>query len=347
MSNRLLDIFSKVQKTEKPTNIHANSRVLIVDGMNTFLRSFAVVNRLNLLGHEIGGLVGFFKSIGSAIKTINPTRVILVFDGEAGSANRRYLYPEYKGNRQHNRIMNKVLYQDRTAEDDSKYEQLVRLVDYLEYLPVLTISLDNLEADDIIGNLSALSYNGFSDSETYIMSSDNDFMQLVNDRVRVFSPIKKKIYQVDHVLSDFGVHPNNFVIYKALIGDTSDNVPGVQGIGEKNAPKLFEFLSQSDRKDLDYLFEVCANPPKKSVLYDRVLNVNKNVDIFYRIMDLVNPNISDEYKELIKTKFYDPIPEFKKYEFIKLYNYDKMGDAIPNLDSWLNVFIPLNNYRQL
>jgi hypothetical protein len=64
-------------------------------------------------------------------------------------------------------------------------------------------------------------------------------------------------------------------------------------------------------------------------------------------MDLGNPNISDENKEYIKTKYYETIPEFKKYEFMKLYNYDKLGDAIPNLDSWLNVFIPLNNYRQI
>jgi len=347
MNNRLLDIFSKVQKVEKPTNFHANSRVLIVDGMNTFLRSFAVVNKLNLLGHEIGGLVGFFKSIGSLIKTINPTRVILVFDGEAGSANRKYLFPAYKGNRNTNRVMNSLLFENKELEDESKYNQLVRIIDYLEYLPVISISMDNLEADDIISHLSRVSYDAFSDNETYIVSTDEDFMQLVNDRVKVYSPIKKKIYQVDHVLSDFNVHPNNFVLYKALVGDTSDNVPGVQGLGEKNVPKLFDFLSQSEKRNIDYLYEFCENPPKKSILYNRVLNVSKDVEIFYKIMDLGNPNISDENKEYIKTKYYETIPEFKKYEFMKLYNYDKLGDAIPNLDSWLNVFIPLNNYRQI
>jgi 5'-3' exonuclease len=76
---------------------HKNSRVLVIDSMNTFLRCFCVVNVMNINGHHVGGMTGFLKSIGYAIKLIQPTRVILVFDGIGGSNNRKNLYPDYKG----------------------------------------------------------------------------------------------------------------------------------------------------------------------------------------------------------------------------------------------------------
>jgi len=347
MTNNLLDIFSKLKKDEKPDNIHLNSRVLIIDGLNLFLRNFAVVNKLNLVGHEIGGIVGFLKSLGSVIKLLNPTRVVVVFDGERGSTNRKYLYPQYKANRTNSRIMNSSLYSNKDDEDDSKYNQIVRLVDYLSYLPVLSIAVDNLEADDIIAHLANTVYSEITDSRIYVMSTDNDFLQLVNDRISVYSPIKKKIYQVSQVLSDFKVHPNNFLLYKSLIGDTSDNIPGVQGVGEKNVCKLFSFLTESEPKELQDIFEVCSNTDKKSKIYERVLNVSKDIQTFYNVMDLKNPNISEENKKTIKDRYENGISDYKKYEFLKLCKHDKFGDAIPNVENWINLFTSLNNYKQL
>jgi 5'-3' exonuclease len=176
------------------------------------------------------------------------------------------------------------------------------------------------------------------------MSSDNDFMQLVNDRVNVFSPTKKKIYGVENVVEDFGIHPDNFLIYKTLVGDTSDNIPGVSGLGEKNVVKLFEFLSKPERKSLNDVYDICRNPPKKSVLYERVLNIQKQVEIFYKIMNIHEPNISDELGVEIVRSYHTKVPPLRKFDFMKLYYQDKMGDAIPNLDLWTNLFSSLNNY---
>jgi 5'-3' exonuclease len=343
--SKLLDIFSKIKKEEKPDNFHLNSRVLIIDGMNTFLRGFAVVNKMNVVGHEVNGIVGFLKSLASTIKFLNPTRVIVVFDGEGGSANRKYLFPDYKGNRTNNRVMNSILFENKEDEDASKYNQLVRLIDYLNYLPITSLSMDNLEADDIIAYLANYLNETVSDSEVYIMSTDNDYVQLVNDRIKVYSPTKKVIYQTESVLSTFGVHPNNFLIYKTLIGDSSDNIPGVHGIGEATAIKLFDFITSAEPRDLEYLFEYCENTDKKSVLFERVLNSRKDVEIFYKIMDLKNVNIIDDKKEHIIHTLHNSSIEFKKYEFLKLYSYDKMGGAIPNVENWLNCFTPLINYK--
>jgi 5'-3' exonuclease len=341
---RLLDIFSRIKKDDVIPNMHSNSRVLIVDGMNTFLRSFAVVNRVNLAGNDVGGLIGFLKSLGHAIKLLTPTRVVIVFDGEGGSVNRKYLYNQYKGNRDTGRIMNYKSFDTKNSEDDSKYNQITRLIDYLQLLPVSLMSFDKLEADDIMGYLAGTIYQQHTDSKVYLMSSDNDFMQLVNDRVNVYSPTKKKIYGVENVLEDFGIHPDNFLLYKSLVGDTSDNIPGVNGMGEKNIVKLFEFVSKPERKTLNDIYQVCENPPKKSVLYERILNVRKQVEIFYKIMNIMEPNISDETAREIMEKYKSKTPSLKKYDFIKLYHYDKMGDAISNLDLWVNLFSTLNNY---
>lgn len=341
---RLLDIFSRINKDEKPKNLHHNSRVLIVDGMNTFLRSFAVVDRVNMMGNEVGGLIGFLKSLGHAIKLLTPTRVVIVFDGEGGSVNRKYLYNGYKSNRDTGRIMNYKSFNNKQDEDDSKYNQMSRLIPYLECLPLSLMSFDKLEADDIIGYLSNKIYDEYDDSFVYIMSSDNDFMQLVNDRVNVYSPTKKKIYGVENVIQDFGVHPNNFIIYKTLVGDTSDNIPGVHGAGEKNVIKLFEFVSKAERKTLEDVYEVCKNPPKNSVVYERIINVQKQLEIFYKLMDLKDPNISDDLKNEILNEYHKKTPLLKKFDFIKLYHHDRMGGAIPNLETWTNLFSPLNNY---
>jgi 5'-3' exonuclease len=342
--DRLLNIFSRLKNDEKPANLHYNSKVLIIDGMNTFLRSFAVVNRVNLAGNDVGGLIGFLKSLGHAIKLLSPTRVVIVFDGEGGSGNRKYLYNQYKGNRDTGRIMNYKSFQTKDAEEDSKYNQITRLIDYLQLLPVTLLSFDKLEADDVMGYLAGRIYKEYDDSQVYLMSSDNDFMQLVNDRVKVYSPTKKKIYGVENVVEDFGIHPDNFLLYKALVGDTSDNIPGVNGLGEKNVVKLFEFVSKPERKTLQDVYQVCQNPPKKSALYERILSVSKQVEIFYKIMNIMEPNISEDTVVEIIEKYHIKAPALKKYDFMKLYNHDKMGDAIPHLDLWINLYSTLNNY---
>ena len=341
---RLLDIFSRIKKDDAAPNMHLNSKVLIVDGMNTFLRSFSVVNRVNLSGNDVRGLIGCLKSLGHSIKLLSPTRVIIVFDGEGGSVNRKYLYNQYKANRDTGRIMNYKSFNNKDDEDTSKYNQITRLIDYLQYLPITLMSFDKLEADDVIGYLAGKVYNEYDDSKLFIMSSDNDFMQLVNDRVNVFSPTKKKIYGVENVVEDFGIHPDNFLIYKTLVGDTSDNIPGVSGLGEKNVVKLFEFLSKPERKSLNDVYDICRNPPKKSVLYERVLNIQKQVEIFYKIMNIHEPNISDELGVEIVRSYHTKVPPLRKFDFMKLYYQDKMGDAIPNLDLWTNLFSSLNNY---
>ena len=123
-------------ESQAPEDLHKNSKVLIVDSLNTFLRSFVAIHHINPAGNHVGGLGGFLKSVGAVIKQIQPTRVILVFDGVGGSTNKRYLYPEYKANRHITKISNWDAFDNQEEESESITNQILRLVAYLKCLPL-------------------------------------------------------------------------------------------------------------------------------------------------------------------------------------------------------------------
>ena len=202
--------------------------------MNTFLRSFAMIPAINPQGNHVGGLVGFMKSLGYAIKLIQPTRVILVFDGQGNITNRRNTYADYKANRQIKRITNFNVFSTLEEESESVSTQMLRLLDYLKCLPVNISIIDKIEADDTIAYLSQKLKD-----DVVIYSADQDFLQLVDDRVTVYSPIKKKFYKSPDVYEQYGLYPHNFITMKCLMGDKSDNLPGVKGLGPK---KLFKYF---------------------------------------------------------------------------------------------------------
>lgn len=343
-NKKLFDLLDKIKPDKANPLVHYNSKVLIIDGMNTFLRSFAAVNHFNTDGSHIGGIVGFLKSIGYAIRIHKPTRVIITFDGEGGSINRKYLYPGYKANRDPNRKINFKSFDTVEDQVNAQINEVGRLIDYLSCLPVSVICLDRLEADDLIGYLSMKIYTDYDDSEVTIMSADRDFLQLVNDRIKVYSPTKKKLYDQEMVLQEYGVHPTNFLLFKTLLGDSGDNIPGVMGLGEKNIPKLFEFMNKPDKKTLTDLYEVCKNPPKNSVLYKRILEVDNQVEVFYKIMDLKEPNISDIDRDDIDRRFYHKPHPLRKYEFVRMHLADRLSDVFTNVESWLGEFTLLDSF---
>ena len=175
-----------------------NDKVLIIDGLNTFIRVFSVIPTTNEDGIHIGGIVGFLRSIGYAINMIRPTRTIIVFDGKGGSNRRRKIYPEYKQNRRTKYRVNRS--NSFASQDDEKMNmimQIQRVVEYLDNLPVTVLSYDNIEADDTIGYVCR---QVLTDSQITIMSTDKDFLQLANGRIKIWSPTKKKMYDENMVL---------------------------------------------------------------------------------------------------------------------------------------------------
>ena len=261
-----LDILNKIeQKPDRKLNDH----VLIVDSMNTFIRSFAMLQAINPQGHHTGGLVGFLRSLGFLARTIDPTRIICVFDGQASSVSRKNINPEYKATRNIKRITNWELFDDKDDEYASMTMQMHRLVEYLQCLPTTLISIDKVEADDTISYLAQkFAANG---KKVTIVSSDKDFLQIVNDNIEVFSPIKKKTYQKKDILEEIGVLPENYLIMKALLGDNSDNLSGIKGLGPKTLIKEFAGLVTDPSFELGDIHKICEEKLQTKKIFAQIL----------------------------------------------------------------------------
>lgn len=326
------DFKSILDNIKAATKEDLKPKVLLVDSMNTFLRSFAMINHMNPQGHHIGGLTGYLKSIGFAIRHINPTRVILVFDGPGSTVNKKNLYSEYKGNRHLSRITNWEGFEDQDEESESIVNQMRRLMYYLQCLPVDVAIMDRLEADDIMGYMAG-KFNG----DVTIMSSDKDFLQLVSDRVTVYSPIKKQFYTPKTVKEEFGIWPQNFLNMKVLLGDSSDNVPGVKGLGPKKLMKFFPEITETNELDLDDIIEKSLNESsrEKGSLYGNVYNFRKQLYINKQLMDLSNPNLSEKMIEELDNILDNPNNSLNKKEFLDMYYEDNLGNSIPNVENWL------------
>ena len=310
------------------------SSILIIDGLNTFLRSFTMINHLNPDGHHIGGLTGFLKSIGYAIRMSDPTKVVVIFDGIGGSNARRNLYPEYKANRNSSRITNHNIFSSKDEESESINNQISRLIQYLQCLPVTVISIDGLEADDIIGYLANKFQAHNETQKVTIMSADKDFLQLVSDKVHCYSPTKKKIYTPKDVLEEFGVSSSNFLNYKILMGDTSDNIPGITGLGPKKLIKLFPELIGDTKIELDEIISSSADKVDENKLYLSVVERRHQLLINQQLMSLNGSFLSPENKQLVKDAFNNSY-ELNIPIFLQLYHNDKLGESIPNTSSWL------------
>ena len=300
-----------------------NENVLIIDGLNTFIRVFSVIPTTNDNGTHIGGIVGFLKSIGYTINMFRPTRCIIIWDGKGGSSRRRKMYPEYKAKRKTNIRLNRA-YDFETIEEEraNMIRQIQRTIEYLDFLPITMLSIDNVEADDIIAYTAK---QVLTDSKVTIMSSDKDFLQLVDDRISVWSPTKKKLYKPEQVMEEYGIPSHNLLMYRIFDGDKSDNINGVRGYGLKTVLKKLPFLQEDKQFSVDDAIT-------------EVEELEKHRDIMERNFDLMqlhNVDISATAKTKTIDKMREPIPNLDKVVFKKMFLEDKMYSALPNLESWL------------
>jgi len=317
-------------------------RILIIDGLNLFFRNFAMMNMVNPEGIHVGGLGGFFRSLGAEIRRVNPTQVYVVFDGAGSSNNRKNLLPEYKSGRDLQRITNWEAFDNLEDEHDAKVDQIVRIIQYLKTLPVKTIGIPKVEADDVIAYLSGIIPKDPKD-KVFIVSSDKDFLQLVNKNVIVYRPMEKEFYTEETVVEKFKMSPTNFILYKTLMGDNSDKVAGVKGLGPKKLYKLFPELSEKDMT-LDDVYNICESKFKENVIYARIIQNIDALERNYKIMDLSNPMLDENDKSylysVVESKELNYLPE----QFIAMYNEDKLGGMIRNLEFWIkDIFDELNN----
>ena len=341
----LLSLLNNVVEENETESLNKHDRVLLIDGLNLFFRNFAMLNFVNEDGVHVGGLGGFLRSLGTLINRIQPTSVYVVFDGVGSTINRKNLLPEYKSNRNITRITNWDIFESLDDEHAAKIDQVVRLIHYLQCLPVKTLSLDKVEADDIIAHLATKLSSDYG-SKVFIVSSDKDFIQLVDENIIVYRPIEKDYYTTDTVIEKFSIPAANFILYKVLMGDASDKVAGVKGLGEKKLMKLFPELSQRILTLQDIL-NISEAKLKENIIYARVLDMQDQLEKNYRIMNLHNPMLDDIEREFLDAIIEYPLPELDNMKFLKYYHEDGLKHLIKNIDYWIqNTFKDLISYNK-
>ena len=203
-----------------------DNKFLIIDGSSLFFRAFYALPLLKTKrGLYTNAIYGFVMMVENAIEKINPSHVAVCFDMK-GKTFRSDIYKDYKGTRQ------------KTPNELEQQWPLVREI--LDYMNIKILESPVYEADDIAGTLSKLASE--KNFDNYLLTGDKDYFQLVNENTRVLFTRKgiteMDIITVEKIKEDYGIEPLEFIELKALMGDQSDNIPGIYGIGEKTGLKL-------------------------------------------------------------------------------------------------------------
>ena len=334
-------ILNNLKQTPPP---ELNDHILVIDAMNMLIRSFSLLKAMSPTGHHIGGLVGFLRSLGYVTRIFDPTRVIVVWDGKGGSANRKNIDPNYKANRATSRITHWGLYDTKAEETEALIGQLFRTKDYLECLPLQQIMMEKLEADDIIAYLAQQADK--NNKKITIISSDKDFLQMVNKNIEVYAPVKKKTFTADNIEDELKVIPENYNIVKALLGDNSDGLKGVKGLGIKTIVSQFPDLVTKPNMTLDYVFEVCENNLEGKKIFSKIVHEWDKVETNYKLMNLHESVLDDNEKSAILDIVKEDIPDLQAGAFLHLLENDKIEGITKNTEGWLENFRGLTVFKK-
>ena len=335
--------YNDILKNLKETPPRAlNDHILIVDAMNTLIRSFSLLKAMNPSGAHVGGLVGFLRSLGYVTRIFDPTRVIIVWDGKGGSGNRKNIDPNYKAQRATSRITHWGLYDTKEEETEALIGQLFRTQDYLECLPVQQMIMEKLEADDIMAYLAKRASK--AGKKVTIVSSDKDFLQLVDDNIEVYAPVKKKTFNKSNIFEELKVLPTNYNIVKALLGDNSDNLQGVKGLGIKTVVSEFPKLL-TETVDLNYVYKVAEEKLEDKKIFPKIIHNWQRVETNFKLMDLHDTALDESEIEYVESVLKEPVPDLQSGAFLHLLDQDKIEGITKNTEGWLENFRGLTTVR--
>jgi len=335
--------YSDILETLEESPVRAyNDKILIVDAMNMLIRSFSLIKSMNPSGHHIGGLVGFLRSLGYINRIFDPTRIIIVWDGKGGSANRKNIDPNYKAQRASSRITHWGLYESKKEEMEALIGQLERTRDYLQCLPVHQLMMEKLEADDVIAHLAKEADK--NNKKCLIVSSDKDFLQLVNENIEVYAPIKKRVIDSSNIEAELQVLPENYNIVKALLGDKSDNLAGIKGLGIKTVIKEFPKINTEKGLTLDYIYEVAEEKLEGKKIFAKIIHNWDRVLTNYKLMNLHTTVLDAKEKLHIFRELGTRPSTIQLGVFLHLLDTDKIEGITKNTPDWLQGFSNLTNH---
>jgi 5'-3' exonuclease len=273
------------------------NRVVVIDALNMFIRNYIVNGMISSNGNPIGGAVGFLNSLKKVMRESKPDQVVICWDGAGGSQKRRETVKEYKQGRKPIRKNYEVEGMSVQSQKENMVWQQQILMEMLNEMPIMQLVLDRVEADDIIAMITqSPRYKGW---QKVIVSSDKDFLQLLDGETVLYRPIQKKAWTKQTVIDEYGISPENFVIARAIAGDKSDNLAGIQGAGLKTISKRLSFLCEDKMHTLDTVYDHCANTDSKLKFFERIVEGWDTVETNYKVMNLTPPSISVQGRQKI------------------------------------------------
>ena len=297
-------------------------RVMIIDALNAYFRAFIVNPSLSVHGQPIGGLKGFLGILQKLCRDIKPDTVMIIWDGPGGSRKRREQNKNYKEGRKPIRVNRQTDLTDEQQRTNMAWQQL-RLMEYLNELPVVQLRFDEVEADDVIAYATQLEH--LKGWEKVIVSSDKDFLQLCNDETVLFRPIQKKVHNKLNIVEDFDIHPRNFALARAIAGDPSDNLKGVPRAGLKSISKNFNFLREDKDITLQEIFDCCLQTESKAKFFTNVLEYRDVIIENYKLMQLYAPALSLQCRDKVHFALENFEYDYNKTEIIRMMNQDGFG----------------------
>ncbi len=297
-------------------------RVMIVDALNAYFRAFIVNPSISIHGQPIGGLKGFLSILQKLCRDINPDSIVIVWDGPGGSRKRRQQNKNYKEGRKPIRVNRPNNLTPEEQRENMVWQQ-VRLIEYLNELPVIQFRFDEIEADDVISYVSRLPhYEGW---QKVIVSNDKDFIQLCDDETVLFRPTQKVVHNKMNIVEQFDIHPRNFALARAIAGDASDNLVGVPRAGLKSIAKNLNFLREDKDVTLHEVFDFCESTDSKAKFFTNILEHKDIVISNYKLMQLYAPAISLQSQEKVHYALNNFEHDYNKTEILRMMNQDGFG----------------------
>jgi 5'-3' exonuclease len=303
-------------------------RLMIVDSLNLFIRNYVVDPSMSTHGQPLGGLKGYFKSLQKLIRDVKPDGIVVVWDGPGGSRKKKTIIKDYKDGRKPIRLNRDVKNLTEDQEIQNKVWQQLRVIEYLNCMPIVQFLEREVEADDLISVVAR--HEKFKDWDKVIVSSDKDFIQLCNKNTVLYRPIQNEVLTTKKVLEEFKIHPNNFAVARAMAGDASDNIDGVKGLGLTTIANRMPFLAEEKEYLTGDVFEFCKKQIEegsKLKLFQNILDASEDVHTNYTVMQLSAPNLSFQVLQKVDYALDNYNPEFNLTEVRKMMIEDGFGEV--------------------
>jgi len=272
-----------------------NRPYIFIDGLNCFLRHYLVNQTVSSKSEPIGGVVGFLRFLNYTINTFAPSKVFIGWETGGGSARRRKIYKEYKANRGKIKEFKKLkagtasMRDTLVADEETKVKQLSQLYKLLKHTPVCQVFVSGTECDDVLAYL-VNQYYRTDPTEKIVVSNDKDFYQLLeDDSVVIYNHATRTVIDGDKVYEKYGIAPRNFVMARTLVGDNSDNIHGVAGVGMKTVLKRFpQVADRTIDVNTSMIMEVCDKQIAQKAKQKVFKQVRESEDIIKRNWKLMH-----------------------------------------------------------